>query len=211
MAMGLFQSIDWLTKKIKSLCCWLGIIEEQIGATLPYIEIGYEAANGRTLNDWNQIAFRINDGTGADADFTSVVVIGKDIARLYGSSGNLQIRNGAFNGSLPSNVLYIEDPFGLITSIGDESLKNNTSLVLVYLPAVKTIGSNTFTSCTALTTIYIPKCTSLGPTVSDDQVFNGISGNNISLKIDPSRLTCDNGSPDGDVYTLQTNNTVAIL
>jgi hypothetical protein len=209
MAMGLFQSIDWLTKKIKSLCCWLGIIEEQIGATLPYVEIYYEG--NLILDDWNTGVFMKTDGSGG-GDFTSVSELpAKFIYRLYGSSGDLRIKPGAFNGGYSPNVYYIQDPFGLITNVGDDCLKNNIFLTLLYLPAVKAIGPQAFSGCTALTTIYIPKCTDLGGSVVDNSVFENIIGNAISLKIDPSRLTCNAGLPDGDIQTLQTNNTVAIL
>lgn len=212
MAMGLFQSIDWLTKKVKKLCCWLGIIEEYTGANLPYVEIYYTDYPGNpSIADYNtQIFEKVGGG---DADFSSVVTVPlaiNTVERIYGSSGNLKLRNGVFNaGSFGGfSIAQLNDPFGLIKEIGSTSLKSNP-LQQVYLPNVSVIGDGAF-GTTILTTIYIPKCTQLGSTVGDDLVFDGIIGFNITLKVDPSRLTCNAGGPDGDIVNLQIDNTVVI-
>lgn len=209
MAMGLFQSIDWLTKKVKKLCCWLGIIEEYTGANLPYVEIQYADYPGNpSIVDYNtQIFEKVGGG---DADFSSVVSSPSKSERIYGSSGNLKLRNGVFNaGSFGGfTVSQLNDPFGLIKEIGSTSLKSNP-LQQVYLPNVSVIGDSAFDS-TLLTTIYIPKCTQLGSSVGDNQVFDGVVGLYITLKVDPSRLTCNAGGPDGDIAFLQANNIVVI-
>jgi len=210
MAMGLFQSIDWLTKKVKKLCCWLGIIEEYTGANLPYVEIYYSNYPvNLSIVDYNtQIFEKVGGG---DADFSSTVLTSK-IERIYGSSGNLKLRNGVFNSGsfFGFTVAQLNDPFGLIKEIGPTSLKNNIGLQQVYLPNVSVIGDSALAG-SILSTIYIPKCTQLGSTVGDDFVFDGITGLNITLKVDPSRLTCNAGGPDGDILYLQSNNTVVII
>jgi len=213
MAMGLFQSIDWLTKKVKKLCCWLGIIEEYTGANLPYVEIYYTDYPGNlSIVDYNtQIFEKVGGG---DADFSSVVTVPlaiNTVERIYGSSGNLKLRNGVFNSGsfFGFAVAQLNDPFGLIKEIGSTSLKSNP-LQQVYLPNVSVIGDGAF-GVTALTTIYIPKCTQLGPTVGDDDVFEGVTGFDITLKINPTLLISDGGSPDGDISYLQSNNTVVII
>ena len=79
------------------------------------------------------------------------------------------------------------------------------------LPALITIGFECFKSCTSATTFYLPLCTDLGGTVGDNNVFNNILGNTITLTIPASRMTCDAGSPDGDIVYLQANNTVTVI
>lgn len=211
MAMGLFQSIDWLTKKVKKLCCWLGIIEEYTGANLPYVEFHYDRGSlaiPTTLVDYNTGVFQIVGGA-SPCDFSSFTgyTFGNTVIhRVYGSAGNLQLTN-YFNNT--GTVYEINDPFGLIKEINANALITNPLLQKVYLPNVSAIGDSAFEG-TALTTIYIPKCTQLGSSVGNDLVFNNVTGLYITLKVDPSRLTCNAGGPDGDIAYLQANNIVVI-
>jgi len=85
------------------------------------------------------------------------------------------------------------------------------SLVIIDLPLLTTAGSYFFGDCFALTNIDLPSCTDLGGTVGDDSVFYNITGNTITLTVPPVLMTCNSGSPDGDIQYLQANNTVTIV
>lgn len=213
MAMGLFQSIDWLTKKVKRLCCWLGIIEEYTGANLPYVEFLYKKGGSglpTDLSTYNNSIF--NTLSSQPGDFSSFVEYAYGdtlVHRVYGSSGNLRVVTSAYDGA--SSIIALNDPFGLIKEIQTAGFKNANNLQNVYLPNVSVIGDSVFSGCVFLTTIYIPKCTQLGTTVGDDSVFFNIASLYITLKIDPSRLTCNLGGPDGDIAYLQANNSVVLL
>ena len=79
------------------------------------------------------------------------------------------------------------------------------------LPKLSTIGDNCFRYCNALANIDLSTCTALGTTVGDNNVFNGINNNTITLTIPTPFMTCNNGSPDGDIQYLQANNIVNIV
>jgi hypothetical protein len=98
------------------------------------------------------------------------------------------------NLSLPSLVTAADTAFG-----------SCTSLTNISLPQLISIGDNGMFNCSALTTIYIPKCLNLGSTTGDNGVFDLIIGNTISLTIPLATST------DGDVVTLQSNNTVTLV
>jgi uncharacterized protein (TIGR02145 family) len=77
-------------------------------------------------------------------------------------------------------------------------------------PVCTTVGPNAFSGCTAVTTINLPSCTDLGGSVLNNSVFGGITGKTIELTVPTSLLTCNSGNPDGDIQTLEANNTVTI-
>lgn len=110
--------------------------------------------------------------------------------------------------SLTSEGLTL--PFSLITELPEGCFDSCFSLTALSFPNVTTVGDYCFYGCTALETINLPLCTSLGTTVDDDSVFSGISGNNITLTINPSLLINNSGNPDGDVQYLTSNNTVSV-
>jgi len=56
-----------------------------------------------------------------------------------------------------------------------------------------------------LQNISLPSCATLGSTTGDDNVFVNITGNTITLTILTATAT------DGDVVTLQANNTVTLI
>lgn len=82
----------------------------------------------------------------------------------------------------------------------------------INLPLATTIGSIAFSSSIAggNFTLNIPSCTALGPTVGNDSVFINISLCAIALTIPVALMTCNSGSPDGDIQYLVANNTVTI-
>jgi len=42
-------------------------------------------------------------------------------------------------------------------------------------------------------------------------VFNGITGNTITLTVPAALMTCDGGNPDGDIVYLDNNNTLTVI
>jgi hypothetical protein len=98
-----------------------------------------------------------------------------------------------------------------LTTASSGCFYNCLSLTTIDLPKLTTAGDAFFNNCSSLTTINIPSCTDLGGTVGDDGVFGSITGNTITLTVPPVLMTCDGGSPDGDIQYLQANNTVTIV
>ena len=90
----------------------------------------------------------------------------------------------------------------LITVAGRQFFQNCGQLTNITLPNVTSIGAYCFNSCTFLTTINLPNCTDLGGTVGDNNVFNGISSLVITLTVPEALMTCNGGSPDGDIQYL---------
>lgn len=84
-------------------------------------------------------------------------------------------------------------------------------LTIADFDSVLIVPDSTFDGCTSLTACVLPVCTNLGSDQYDNNVFNGIVGNSITLTV-PSALMLNNGAaPDGDILTLQANNTVTII
>lgn len=89
---------------------------------------------------------------------------------------------------------------------------NTCSLVeTINLPSLTIAGNACFYQCLSLTTVNLPSCIDLGKTVGDDNVFNQILGNTITLTVPSALTTCNSGNPDGDIQYLQANNTVTIV
>jgi hypothetical protein len=93
-----------------------------------------------------------------------------------------------------------------LTTAGRVSFGNCTSLTSISLPQLTTTGDAFFFNCTSLTTISLPLCTDLGGSVGNNNVFLNITGKTITLTIPTSLMTCNSGSPDGDIQYLQSNN-----
>lgn len=110
-----------------------------------------------------------------------------------------------------------------ITVLPQACFSDCYNLSTINLPNIISVGDLCFYTASeetysSLTTIYLPNCISLGVDVLDNAVFggdpgtgSGTIGNTISLTVDPSLLTCNNGYPDGDIQYLQDNNTITIL
>lgn len=132
------------------------------------------------------------------------------------------VRNGAFTGcgivsiNFP-NCTTIEDAgisgcenltslnLPIVTSIGEDSLSFLTILAVINLPSCTVTGLSAFRFNLGLTVLGLPVCTDLGGTTGDDNVFNGITGQNIVLTIKTATAT------DTDVTILQANNSVTLI
>lgn len=141
------------------------------------------------------------------SDFTTLTVDGND-QLLTGNSTTFAIPGEAFyeNG----NIIAIDDSIESITSSPYAyCIFNCTNLTSVSLPVCTFVAG--MSQCTSLTNVNIPLCSNLGGTTGDDFVFDGISGQTITLTIAASRETCDGGNPDGDIVYLAANNTSIII
>lgn len=78
-------------------------------------------------------------------------------------------------------------------------------------PNVKTVGTSCFDECYGATSFDLSSCASLGATVGDNGVFFDIIGNTITLTVPAALMTCNAGSPDGDIQYLVANNTVTVI
>ena len=85
----------------------------------------------------------------------------------------------------------------------------------INLPKLEVIPSYAITqigeAISSPITINIPSCTNLGPTVGNDDVFYYTFGKNITLTVPIELMTVNAGNPDGDIQTLQADNTVTII
>ena len=86
-----------------------------------------------------------------------------------------------------------------------------TSLTSISLPQLLVVGQGCFSNCTSLISISLPQCTDLGGTVNNNDVFENITGNTISVTVPAALMTCNIGDPDGDIQYLVDNNTVTGL
>jgi hypothetical protein len=155
------------------------------------------------LNEWNNFFQLPSYGN----PFTSLTLIGNEIF-LFGGS-NITLRDGLFNNE---DILEIEDvTSNVIIDTIEKIFVSATALTTVILPAVLTISSGSFDSCFSLIILNISSCTNLGPTVGNDNVFQYIAGNTITLTVPLALTTCNSGSFDGDIQYLIDNNTVTII
>ncbi len=84
-------------------------------------------------------------------------------------------------------------------------------MATVSFPELINIDNDCFLNCASLTNISLPSCINLGLSVGFDRVFGGsITGNIIDLTVNPALLTCNSGTPDGDIIDLYINNTVTV-
>lgn len=90
-------------------------------------------------------------------------------------------------------------------TLGNQIFQDCSSLVNISLPNATSTGANCFQNCTSIEEIELPSCTDLGGTAGDNNVFAGITGQTITLTIPTATAT------DGDVVTLQANNTVTLI
>jgi hypothetical protein len=70
------------------------------------------------------------------------------------------------------------------------------------------IESGCFQGCISLEEIEMPLLEELGPSVSDNSVFDGITGQNISVTVPIALQTINGGNLEGDLQYLDDNNTV---
>ena len=107
------------------------------------------------------------------------------------------------------NLLEVD--FSEATSLVGSFFSNCALLTNVLLPKVTQVDYNTFYGMTSLEVLYMPLLTTLGDTVSNNEVFRDIIGCTITLTIPSALMTCNGGNPDGDIQYLAANNTLTII
>lgn len=189
------------------------------GLILTYDDVlNAPVANPADVSQWNTLFNLPADGN----PFTSVLISGTQTIVLIGG-GNISCTS--FNFGFDTNILSINDTVGCVTG-GMIPCNGCTSLVSANYPAATAapkgafdnctqftslnapscifVASLSFNNCTALQSVNIPACTNLGGSVLNNNVFDGIIGQSVTLTIDSSRATCNAGGPDGDITVLLT-------
>lgn len=114
-----------------------------------------------------------------------------------------------------SNILLASVNLPKLETIGDATFSGCEILESVRFPLCTSMGNECFYNCYALTTIYIPLCTSLGDDTGDNDVFQYISGNTITLTMPIFLMTCHfdgmGWTIEQDISYLIDNNTVTII
>jgi uncharacterized protein (TIGR02145 family) len=130
------------------------------------------------------------------------------------------LTNPSFNYTLTIDVGGFTDCINLVNpsftsllSAGDFCFDGCINLASTPLsfPSLLTVGDNCFSYCSGAMELNMPVLTNLGTSVLDNQVFNSITGQTITLTIPSALMTCNGGNPDGDIQYLQANNTVTIV
>lgn len=86
-----------------------------------------------------------------------------------------------------------------------------TSVTTFNLALCVTISDYCFNGCSSATLFNLPSCTALGSTSGANGVFDGISGNIITVNVPLALATADGGiNPDGDLVALAAANTETI-
>lgn len=167
----IFSRLDWLTKKVKALCCAVDQVKEEAAtqaANNPcYVELVWDdIANVPfdTLAEYNGAA--TGDDTGLATPFTSLVQSG-NTQRLYGGS-HIKLDTGILADT--THLVSINDPCGTFTVIGDSALRNNLALTFVNMIGVLTVETAAFENDSALSYVNLPNVIVMG-----DQVLNNCS------------------------------------
>jgi hypothetical protein len=163
-------------------------------------------SNPSNVADWNTLFDLPTNGT----PFTSVYYVSgsPSITYLFGGLG-ITLKKSLFYG-LPIEQI-LDNQSNCIIAAGQAAFAECGGLTTVDLPSVATIGNQCFENCVLLTYLSIPVCTAIGVDCGDNAVFNGITGQTISLIVSPYVMDCGgNHVPDADITTLIANNTVQI-
>jgi hypothetical protein len=132
------------------------------GPTLQALEITWDdivnvpVADASSVDDWNTFFDLPTNGT----PFTSVEVVGNTV-KLYGGSG-ITVAGNLFDTN--TNLISIND----------------------NIESIITAGSGCFALCTSATEFFLPLCANMGTDPTDVTVFDGITGNTITLTIPAS-------------------------
>ncbi|MEI7527090.1 MAG: leucine-rich repeat protein, partial [Mariniphaga sp.] len=99
-----------------------------------------------------------------------------------------------------------------LISAGQNCFTDCWAVTIFELPLLETIGDSCFNGCQSAISFNLPSVITLGSGVSTgfDNVFNGITGLNISLTVNSALMICNEGDPDDDIQYLLDNNTVTI-
>ena len=165
MAYGLWDRLNWLTTTVKRLCCAVDFIREEVAANKEanpcYLEITTTAGGGfpgSTLEYYNEST------AGWSTPFTSLVIVGDSIQRLYGGSN---VNLGSLFSGIPE-ITSINDGCGVVTGISVEAFSYCENLSFVNLPKLTLVPESAFGNCTNLTTISLPSVISI-----EDSAFDG--------------------------------------
>ena len=183
-----------------------------IGVYAPQLVFEYTSAatipvGGNTIEFWNtQLNLPVN-GTA----FTDVVIV-DNLVNLIGGSGITLISPETLTTGQTSGLVSIKDYNGCLTSLSDycftyESEDNTGYKYLrnVYSLSITSIGYLAFYGAFSFDDefeFYFPTLTSLGNTVGFNNVFTGKQNCKVKLWVNPVLLTCNGGSPDGDIAYL---------
>ena len=100
--------------------------------------------------------------------------------------------------------------FPALTSVGDTAFAGCTLAATFDLPILTIVTDWCFSSCTSIVLINVPLCITLGATVGNDFVFNGSTGNTLTINCAAVLAAADAGAPDGDLVYLIANNTATV-
>jgi len=219
LSSDIFGRLNWLTTKVKRLCCAVENINKEIAQEAidnpPYVEFIW----GDIAQGWTKLSFANSDLNG---NFTSLITIG-NTQRLYGGS-NVGLTNNWVNTPNAADYLIsVNDPSGIITSVGDSTFFGFSALVFVNLPKAQLTGSFTFKTCSLLNYVNLPSTTqALEQTFSGclkietininkctatlgDFVFDSISSQTITVTLPAALVT------DPQIIALQSVNIVTLI
>jgi hypothetical protein len=215
------------------------MIQSIIGTSFKKSEL--EPALRLTFNDISNANILVGDSSNVEdwniffdlptygSSFTSVTIVGNKV-KLFGGSG-IHLKDSLFSNN--TSLVEVNDSTNCVITAGSYCFYSCTSLLRVSLPELTTADNNCFSTCTSLTSIFLPllttalgfcfascyslrkinlpSCTNLGGESGYYYVFYLISNNIITLTITETLMTCNFGTPDGDIEYLQANNTVTII
>tara|TARA_R110000868_G_scaffold14426_4_gene67253 strand:- start:47750 stop:48751 length:1002 start_codon:yes stop_codon:yes gene_type:complete len=98
-----------------------------------------------------------------------------------------------------------------LVTLNEKVFSDCIHLITFSFPLLTTLNISNFLNCFSLDTFYAPVLLNLGGTVGNDNVFSGITGEEITITIPIALMTCNAGNPDGDIQYLQANNTVTVI
>jgi len=98
-----------------------------------------------------------------------------------------------------------------LTTLGVNGISDNNLLETIYAPVLTTVGDFGFAENSSIRTIYIPSVLTMGDAVTNNTVFNGISGQAITLTIPSAIMIANSGQPHASVQLLMDNNQVTII
>jgi hypothetical protein len=101
--------------------------------------------------------------------------------------------------------------FPSLLSTGLACFDNCSSATIFDLPSLTNVGDSSFAGCSSVVTFILPNVVNLGTTTLSDNVFSGISSNTITLTVPHALMTCNLGSPDGDIQDLESINSVTVI
>jgi hypothetical protein len=123
----------------------------------------------------------------------------------------LQIGERAFRRT--SSLPYVYYP--LVTDVGNLAFLGS-AVSVVNISSATTVGNEAFNGCSNLSSLDASSLVNVGVTNTcasglGNSVFDGISGNPITIKIPVALTTCNAGGNQTDLQNLIDNNTVTVI